>query len=57
MTDVIKVFLSYNRFLFDGLMSVKIPWVRTFSTNLEVVSPDGHFVSGNLRQNVLLRDF
>jgi hypothetical protein len=35
---------------------IKMPWVQTFFTNLEIVSPDGHAVSGNLRRNFLLHD-
>jgi hypothetical protein len=45
------------QFLLNGFLSIKMQWVRTFYTNLEIVSPDRHVVSGNLRQNFLLHDF
>jgi hypothetical protein len=40
----------------NGLLSIKMPCVVYLFTNLEIVSPDGHVVSGNLRRNVLLHD-
>jgi hypothetical protein len=36
-----------TRFLFNVFLSIKMPWIRTFFTNLEVVPPDGDVVSEN----------
>jgi hypothetical protein len=41
-----QVFLK-TRFLFNGFLSIKIPLVQTFFTNLEIVSLDGNVVPGN----------
>jgi hypothetical protein len=38
-----------TQYLFNDFLSIKMPWVQTFFTNLEIVSPDGHAMSGNLR--------
>jgi hypothetical protein len=32
------------RFIFNGFLSIKMSWFRTFFTNLENVPPDGHVV-------------
>jgi hypothetical protein len=42
--------------LFTGFLSIKIPWVPSFFTNLEIVSPDVHVGSGYLRRHFLLHD-
>jgi hypothetical protein len=36
--------LVKTRFLFNGFLSIKVPWAQTFYTNLEIVSPDEHVV-------------
>jgi hypothetical protein len=52
-----EVFLQLKyHFLFSGFLSIKVPCVRTFFTNLEIVSPDGHVVSANLSRNFLLHN-
>jgi hypothetical protein len=45
-----------TRFLCNGFPSIKMPWVRTFFTNLETVSLDWCVQRGNLRRNFLLHD-
>jgi hypothetical protein len=44
------------QFLFNGFLPIKMPWVQTLFTNLEIICTDGHEVSGNLGQNFLLHD-
>jgi hypothetical protein len=39
-----KYFLQLKHELFLTALSIKMPWVRTFFTNLEIVSPDEHVV-------------
>jgi hypothetical protein len=46
----------FPRLKHDFFFSIKMLWVRTFLTNLEIVSPDSHVVPGNLRRNFLLHD-
>jgi hypothetical protein len=43
-------------FPFNGFLSIKMLWAQTVFTNSEIVSLDGHIVSGNLRKNFLLHD-
>jgi hypothetical protein len=31
-------------------------WIRSFVSNLEILSPDGHVMLGKLRQHLLLHD-
>jgi hypothetical protein len=56
VTDVIKFSSVKIRVLFNDFLSIKIPWVRTFFTDLEIVFSDGHVVSGNLLPNSVLHD-
>jgi hypothetical protein len=51
-----QVFPQLKHNLFLMALSIKMLLVRTFFTNLETVSPDGHFVSGNLQRNFLLHN-
>jgi hypothetical protein len=51
-----RFYLVKTLFLFNGFLSIKMPWVRTFFTNLEIASPVGQVVLGNLRWNFLLHD-
>jgi hypothetical protein len=57
MSHIIKFFLSLNTIAFNSFLSIKMLWVRTFFTDLEMVPPDGHVVSENLWRNFLLHDF
>jgi hypothetical protein len=47
-----------TRLFLNGVLSIKMPRVRTFLTDLEILSPyvGGHVVSGYFRRNVLLHD-
>jgi hypothetical protein len=44
-----QVFPQLKQFLFNGFLTLTILWAQTFFTNLEIVSADGHVVSGNLQ--------